>query len=259
MRASLNRIIVAIVAAVLLWCATGSSLSAAEKYLVYLSPMPFSDATQPNMTGKGSGSATLEADTLSISAGFSGLASAAVKGHLSLSKAAGIPGTALFDLTVQHEVRSLTEHLFRAYETGEGFSVKGSIRAGVEATIDYAKRRPDGFRLLFQTGFTSGQGATPAWEEVRGVLIDRNAELVLRRLDALRAPGGIVAARMLSAAIVGASEHVARLIADDTSVDPAAAADALTELLTVGLTGLSRPALAALDRASGTGRERARR
>jgi hypothetical protein len=103
-RASLNRILVGIVAAGLLWCATGSSLSAAEKYLVYLSPMPFSEATRPTMTGKGSGSATLEADTLSITAGFSGLASAAVKGHLSLSKAAGIPGTALFDLTVSADV-----------------------------------------------------------------------------------------------------------------------------------------------------------
>ncbi|HEV3214616.1 MAG TPA: CHRD domain-containing protein [Vicinamibacterales bacterium] len=104
MRASLNRIMVGSVAAGLLWCLAGSSPSAAEKYLVYLSPMPFSDATQPNMTGKGSGSATLENDTLSISAAFSGLASAATKGHLSLSKAAGIPGAPLFDLTVSNDV-----------------------------------------------------------------------------------------------------------------------------------------------------------
>jgi hypothetical protein len=103
-RASLNRIMVGIVAAGLLWCLAGSSPSAAEKYLVYLSPMPFSEATQPNMTGKGSGSATLENDTLSITAGFSGLASAATKGHLSLSKAAGIPGAPLFDLTVSNDV-----------------------------------------------------------------------------------------------------------------------------------------------------------
>src|SRR5437763_12803354 len=100
----MNRVGLAVVAAALLWSVSGSSVTAAEKYLVYLSPMPFSEATQPNMRGKGSGSATLDGDTLSISAVFSGLASPATKGHLSLSKAAGIPGTALFDLTVSNDV-----------------------------------------------------------------------------------------------------------------------------------------------------------
>ena len=104
MRASLNRIIVFIVAAGLVWCAVGRSLYAAEKYLVYLSPMPFNEATRPNMTGKGSGSATLEGDTLTITAAFSGLASAATKGHLSVSKGAGIPGAPVFDLTVSADV-----------------------------------------------------------------------------------------------------------------------------------------------------------
>jgi hypothetical protein len=103
-RALLNRPVVALVAAGLLWAVLGRSVAAAEKYLVYLSPMPFNEASRPNMTGKGSGSATLDGDTLSISAAFSGLASAATKGHLSLSKAAGIPGTPLFDLTVSNDV-----------------------------------------------------------------------------------------------------------------------------------------------------------
>ena len=91
-------------AAALLWCVSGISVVAAEKYLVYLSPMPFSEATHPNMTGKGTGSATLDGDALTVNGVFSGLASAATKGHLSLSKAAGIPGTALFDLTVSRDV-----------------------------------------------------------------------------------------------------------------------------------------------------------
>ena len=104
MRTFLNRTGVVLLAAELLWAGLGTSVAAAEKYLVYLSPMPFSEATHPNITGKGSGSATLEGDTLSINAAFSGLASAATKGHLSLSKAAGIPGTPLFDLTVSNDV-----------------------------------------------------------------------------------------------------------------------------------------------------------
>jgi hypothetical protein len=40
---------------------------AAEKIPGVLSPMPFNDATQPIMQGKGTASATLEGNTLSIS------------------------------------------------------------------------------------------------------------------------------------------------------------------------------------------------
>ena len=100
----LNRTVIAVAAMVMLWAALGRPVAAAEKYLVYLSPMPFSDANQPLMRGKGNGSATLDGDTLSITATFSGLASPATKGHLSLSKVAGMPGTALFDLTVSNDV-----------------------------------------------------------------------------------------------------------------------------------------------------------
>jgi hypothetical protein len=79
-------------------------LAAAEKYQAYLSPMPFTDATQPIMTGKGSASATLEGDTLSISGTFAGLSGPATKARLSLSRGPGIPGTPLADLTLAGDV-----------------------------------------------------------------------------------------------------------------------------------------------------------
>ncbi len=79
-------------------------LAAAEKYQVYLSPMPFTDATQPIMTGKGSASATLEGDTLSISGSFAGLSGPATKARLSLSRGPGIPGTPVVDLTLVGDV-----------------------------------------------------------------------------------------------------------------------------------------------------------
>jgi hypothetical protein len=81
-----------------------SGAAAAEKYQVYLSAMPFNDATQPLMTGKGSASATLEGDTLSISGSFTGLSGPATKAHLSLSKGPGIPGNPLADLTLTGDV-----------------------------------------------------------------------------------------------------------------------------------------------------------
>ena len=79
-------------------------LTAAEKYQVYLSAMPFNDATQPIMTGKGSASATLDGNTLSISGTFAGLSGPATKAHLSLSRGPGIPGSPFVDLTLAGDV-----------------------------------------------------------------------------------------------------------------------------------------------------------
>ena len=76
----------------------GSGVSAAEKYQVYLSALPFNDATQPIMQGKGSASATLDGDTLTISGTFSGLTGPATKARLSLSRGPGIHGTPIADL-----------------------------------------------------------------------------------------------------------------------------------------------------------------
>jgi hypothetical protein len=81
------------------------TLAAAEKYQVYLSAMPFNDATQPIMTaGKGSATATLEGDTLSISGTFTGLPARATKAQLSLSRGPGIPGNPVLDLTLAGDV-----------------------------------------------------------------------------------------------------------------------------------------------------------
>jgi hypothetical protein len=75
-----------------------SGVSAAEKYQVYLSALPFNDATQPIMQGKGNATGTLDGDTLIISGTFSGLTGPATKARLSLSRGPGIPGTPFADL-----------------------------------------------------------------------------------------------------------------------------------------------------------------
>ena len=83
------------------WIGLAVTAAAAEKFQVYLSPMPFNDATQPFMTGaKGTATATLDGDTLTISGTFSGLSGRATKAHLSLSRGPGIPGEAQIDLTL---------------------------------------------------------------------------------------------------------------------------------------------------------------
>lgn len=163
---------------------------------------------------------------------------------------------ALFDLTVEHEVRFLTERLFRAYESSLELSIPESIMPGVEAILSYAHSRPDGFRLLFQAGFTAGQGATPAFDKVRGLVTDRIAEVTLLRLEELGVPSGPPAAAILASAMVGASEHVARLAVEDPSLDPGATGALLAEFLAFGMTGLSRHALAAPYTRSGLIRRR---
>jgi autotransporter translocation and assembly factor TamB len=96
-RAGLAAIVVAVL--------SFAPLAAAEKYQVHLSAMPFNDATQPIMTaGKGSATATLEGETLSISGTFAGLPARATKARLSLSRGPGIPGNPVVDLTLAGDV-----------------------------------------------------------------------------------------------------------------------------------------------------------
>jgi hypothetical protein len=79
-------------------------LAAAEKYQVHLSAMPFNDATQPIMQGKGTATATIEGDTLSVSGSFTGLTGPATKARLSLSTGPGIPGSPFVDLRLTGDV-----------------------------------------------------------------------------------------------------------------------------------------------------------
>lgn len=158
---------------------------------------------------------------------------------------------ALFDWAVEHEVRHLTEKLFRAYERADERSVTEALRAGVDAIIGHAVERPHGFRLLFQAGFSAGQGATAPWEKVRGLVTDRIQEVVRQRLDASGSPGGPMATGILASALVGASEHVARRLGEDRRLDPEAASDLLTQFLAVGVKGLTPEVLAAAGRTRG--------
>src|SRR4030095_6116942 len=88
-----------IVAVALTLCAP---LAAAEKYQVYLAPMPHNDETQPLIIGsKGAATATLDGDTLTIAGTFTGLAGRATKARLSLSRVPGVPGDAQFDLMLE--------------------------------------------------------------------------------------------------------------------------------------------------------------
>jgi len=79
----------------LLTMATMAVFAAPEKFQAYLSPVPHNDASLDNVRGKGTVTATLDGDTVSIAGTFSGLASPATKAVLLLSDGPGIPGKTL--------------------------------------------------------------------------------------------------------------------------------------------------------------------
>jgi len=155
----------------------------------------------------------------------------------------------LFEWTIDREIAVLTERLFTAYDRVEGTRLADALHAGAEAIISYATARPDGFRLLFQVGDVGATAQPGVSEKVRAVLTDRMEDIVARRL-AQGAIGGAgpLSGGLLAAAIVGASEHVARRCVEDPRVDPAAAARLLAGMLTRGLRDLSPAEVRAADR-----------
>jgi hypothetical protein len=84
-----------------------------EKYQAYLSPMPHNDAMHANFSGKGNAVVTIDGDTVTLSGTFNGLASAATKAHVCLSKAAGIPGTLIFEVTVTNTLDGKVSGTFK--------------------------------------------------------------------------------------------------------------------------------------------------
>jgi len=110
-RERLNCVAVAAIAGALVCIGFGAEKP--EKYQAYLSPMPHNDAMHANFSGKGAAVATLEGDTVSLSGTFTGLASAATKAQVCLSKAAGIPGTPVFEVTVSEAVEGKVTGTFK--------------------------------------------------------------------------------------------------------------------------------------------------
>ena len=77
---------------------------AAEQFETRLSPSPLTDGTRVNISGEGRAQAQLDGKTLTVSADFHGLGSAATTAELYDGPGIGIPGPKAFDLTVTQGV-----------------------------------------------------------------------------------------------------------------------------------------------------------
>lgn len=76
------------------------SAQAGDTYTARLGWVPTTPADRPNVTGKGSATATLAGRKLTIAGTFDGLATPATVGRLHLGIAKGARGSAISDLTV---------------------------------------------------------------------------------------------------------------------------------------------------------------
>jgi hypothetical protein len=86
------------------FCIFGLALMAAapagaEQFETRLSASPLTDGTRVNISGEGRAHATLDGNTLTVTADFQGLGSAATTAELYDGPGIGIPGPKAFDLT----------------------------------------------------------------------------------------------------------------------------------------------------------------
>lgn len=93
-----------IAVAALLMLTLGTAWAAALSFEGEFDPCPFTPATRAYVAGVGTFTASLDGSTLSIQGKFSGLASPATAAHLRMGADLGVPGPAIADLAVPHEV-----------------------------------------------------------------------------------------------------------------------------------------------------------
>ena len=105
----------------------------AEKFQAYLSPMPHNDSMHANFSGKGTAVATLEGDSLSLSGTFTGLASAAIKAHLCLSQAPGIPGKTILEADVPHAAEGKLAATFKLDKSQIEALQKGKLYVQIDS------------------------------------------------------------------------------------------------------------------------------
>jgi hypothetical protein len=80
-----------------------------ENYKARLSPVPMDGTMRATVAGKGSATATLMGNKLSISGSFEGLRSAATIAQLHQGKVMGVRGPVIADLTVSKDVNGQIE------------------------------------------------------------------------------------------------------------------------------------------------------
>ena len=88
----------------LLLCSLTPAWAAAPGFQAELDPVAFTRATRDDVAGVGNVAGNLDGNTLVITGNFSDLSSPAKSAHLRIGLAMGVPGPAVAELAVTHEV-----------------------------------------------------------------------------------------------------------------------------------------------------------
>ncbi|MGH9557761.1 MAG: CHRD domain-containing protein [Bryobacteraceae bacterium] len=99
-------------AIVCLFCGAVLLAQTQQQFRTRLAPVAINAAMQLIIAGRGSATATLDGNKLSIHGTFEGLRSRATEAHLRLSPVTGVPGRAVFELKVTKALSGTVEGSF---------------------------------------------------------------------------------------------------------------------------------------------------
>jgi AcrR family transcriptional regulator len=152
---------------------------------------------------------------------------------------------ALYREALAREARSLEQHLFTAYNEGAGQPMTTQVRRGTLALFDYARKNPDGFRLIF--GEQSAGPATQTRTQLTTSVRDRVAQLIRAGAPSGQTlgPSAEILSAILVTGIIAAAEQATSINPTDTH----AAAELTTSACQAAIRGLDPHWLTGVDEA----------
>jgi AcrR family transcriptional regulator len=153
---------------------------------------------------------------------------------------------ALFAAAVEYELERFGEHLARTWPRAEGAGVEARTKARIAAVFDYARERPDAFRLLVRAGREPAPQLASAFESAREAVTARLAGVVAKELAGLGL-GSPEAAELLASLAIEATVAVALRAAGEPEWDVEAAEALVASFVLGGFRALDRDALERLS------------
>jgi AcrR family transcriptional regulator len=153
---------------------------------------------------------------------------------------------ALFHAVFEAECENLVQHLFAAYARSAGLPMLEQFREGTSAFVEYAKKNPDGFRLVFQTSQHRSSTVASKRDVTAQRVIDRVADSYRRELKAKGVPHRQVA-DMYATMVVGLNAAIVERLLREPSWDEAAVINLVAEFLNATVGKVSRETLEMAD------------
>ncbi|MGH7820977.1 MAG: TetR/AcrR family transcriptional regulator, partial [Candidatus Binatia bacterium] len=149
----------------------------------------------------------------------------------------------LFEAVVDAECERVIEYLFREYARALDLPLPEQIRVATRAFFEYAKKYPEGFRLLFLAGDPRDTVVEAKVKAALRRVFDRIADMLRRGLRQYGSPDGQVA-DVLATMTVGLVMVTIRRLREEPAWDEDAVLDLIADFQFAALVHLKREALA---------------